>query len=181
MSLHVSPRGEANVAPDPPPWWTVAIGLFAALVLQSAVEPLVALRGAIPSLVLLLVLWYGLRTDLFTGLLFGTIAGACEDALAGWTGAAWTVATAIVGALAGRAAGSPVSETHVRVVAFVALATALRYAIFAIALRTEGVALPIPLTHFHALVWQCLANAALAYALVRLAPRLSVSHVVGIR
>jgi len=33
--------------------------------------------------------------------LFGTVAGALEDALAGWTGAAWTVSTAIVGALGG--------------------------------------------------------------------------------
>ena len=76
---------------DPPAWWKVALTLLAVVIVQTTLVPQLAFRGAVPSLVLLLVLWYGMRTGVVSGLLFGTIAGACEDALAGWTGGAYGV------------------------------------------------------------------------------------------
>ncbi len=165
---------------DVPVWWKVALALLAALVFQSTIAPHLAFRGAIPSLVLLLVIWYGLRSDTPSGLLLGAIAGACEDALAGWTGAAWTISTAIVGALAGRTAGSFVSESRLWLVPYVALATFLRYGIYALILRAEDRALILPATHVHALVWQALLNALLAYLLLTFIPKTGVSR-VGLR
>jgi rod shape-determining protein MreD len=92
LSFHVSVRDPSGAPPavayDAPPWWVAALALLAALVLQTVLPPWLALRGAAPGFVLLVVLWYGFRTNFAAGLLLGTIAGACEDALAGWTGAA---------------------------------------------------------------------------------------------
>jgi rod shape-determining protein MreD len=165
---------------DPPAWWKAALALVVALLLQTTLGHYVAIRGAVPGLVLLLVLWYGMRTDSPSGLLFGTIAGACEDALAGWTGAAWTLSTALVGALAGRTAGTVITESRLWIIPYAALATIVRYAVFAIVLRTEERAIPLPLTHAHELVWQAVLNAIIAYAVLNLIPRLGVSR-VGLR
>jgi rod shape-determining protein MreD len=184
LSFHVSVRGPAGASAaipvDPPPPWATALALFAALSVQSMLPPWLALRGAAPALVLLVVIWYGLRTGTAAGLLIGTLAGACEDALAGWTGAGWTLATAAAGALAGRCAGTFVSEGHLRIAAFVALATLLRFAVFAAVLGAQGRALALPVAHMHVALWQAALDALLAWLALKLFPRLEVSR-VGLR
>ena len=92
--------------PEPPVWWHVALALVAALAVQSTLAPFFTFRGASVSFVLLVVAWYAVRTGTLRGLTFGLMAGACEDALAGTTGAAWTFATAFVGLAFGRIAGT---------------------------------------------------------------------------
>jgi cell shape-determining protein MreD len=184
LSYPISGRGASGAPPailfDPPAWWKAALALAVALLLQSTLGQYVAIRGAVPGLVLLLVLWYGMRTDMPSGLLFGTIAGACEDALAGWTGAAWTLSTALVGALAGRTAGTFVTESRLWLVPYAALATVARYAVFVIVLRTEDRAVALPMTHAHALLWQAALNAIVTFAVLSFIPKLGVSR-VGLR
>lgn len=165
---------------DPPAWWKVGLALLVALLLQTTVVPHFAFRGAVPSLVLLVVLWYGLRTNVASGLVFGTIAGAFEDALSGWTGAAWTISSAIVGALAGRTAGTVVTESRLWLVPYVALATIVRYGIATVVLRSEEHALALPALHAHELVWQALLNALIAFLVLTFVPKTAVSR-VGLR
>jgi len=165
---------------DPPAWWKVGLALAGALLLQTTVAPQFPFRGAVPSLVLLVVLWYGLRTNASSGLLLGTIAGALEDALAGWTGAAWTISTAIVGALAGRTAGTVVTESRLWLVPYVALATIVRYGIATIVLRSEEHLVALPALHAHALAWQALMNALIAFLVLTFLPKTAVSR-VGLR
>ncbi len=165
---------------DPPPGWKVGLALAVALLLQTTVAPYLTIRGAMPSLVLVVVLWYGLRTNIASGLLFGTVAGALEDALAGWTGAAWTLSTAIVGALAGRTAGTVVTESRLWLVPYVAIATIVRYGIATIVLRSEGRVVALPALHAHALLWQALLNALIAFLVLTFVPKTAVSR-VGLR
>ena len=185
MSFRISPRSDAYgaplvPAPEVPRWWTTALALAVALLLQSQTGSLLSVRGAVPGFILLFVIWYGLRTDVLGGFVVGLLAGACEDALAGWTGAAWTVATAVTGAAAGRAAGTVASESRVWLVPFAALATLVRYALFALVLRIEGHALPLPTAHLHQVLWQAALNALLAFLALTFLPRLRVSR-VGLR
>jgi rod shape-determining protein MreD len=184
LSFHISVRDPSGAPPavayDAPPWWVAALALLAALVLQTLLPPWLSLRGAAPGFVLLFVLWYGFRTSFAAGLLAGTVAGACEDALAGWTGAAWTLSTAAAGALAGRCAGSPISEAPLRLAAFAGLATLARYGLFAAVLGLEGRALALPEAHLHAAAWQSALDAVLAWLALTVFPRLGVSR-VGLR
>ncbi len=185
MSFRINPRSDPRGAPlvpvpDAPPWWAVALALALALLLQTAAAPLITLRNAAPAFVLLIVAWYGLRTDAFGGFVFGAIAGACEDALAGTTGAAWMIATACSGAIAGAAAGTLLSESRTWLVPFVAALTLVRFAIFAVVMRLEGFALPLPVAHAHQALWQAAFDAAIALVLLTFVPRLRVSR-VGLR
>ncbi len=140
--------------PDPPALWSVSLALFVALILQTWLAPVVAFRGASPSLVTLVVAWYGVRTGTLPGLAFGLVAGTCEDALAGLTGVAWTFATGLAGALAGRLARTWLADTKVVLVPFAALITLVRYLAFALLMAAQGRALALPLAHVHAVLWQ---------------------------
>lgn len=185
MSFRINPRSDAWGAPlvpmpDAPRWWVTALALAAALLLQSETGPLLAVRGAAPGFVLLFVLWYGLRTDMLGGFFVGTLAGACEDALAGWTGVAWMLSTAAVGLLSGRSAGTVVTESRLWLVPYAALATLLRFGLFALVLRVEGHLMPLPVAHLHQALWQAALNALLTYAALTFVPRLRVSR-VGLR
>jgi len=172
----LSYRASARYVAFAPAWWRVALALAAALVWQSTLGSFVVVRGATVSFVLLVVLWYGFRSGARGGLLFGLIAGACEDALAGGTGAAWTFATALVGFGAGRTAGTPLVESRLTLVPYVALATLFRFGVFAIVLRLEGHLLPLPVAHLHAIVWQSLLNALVTFALLQFFGDLSVAR-----
>ncbi len=150
--------------PDPPLWWHVALALAGALVVQTSFAPLLAVRGATVSFVTLVVAWFGLRTGVARGLALGLFAGACEDALGGGTGAAWTIATGVVGACAGRLARTWLADTKLVLVPGVAFLTMLRFAVFAFVVQIEGQPLTLPILHFHALLWQSALDACVALA-----------------
>lgn len=157
---------------EPPSGWVVAGALALALALQTTLAPFLAVRGGTVSLVLLVVAWFGLRTGSVRGLAFGLLAGACEDALAGTTGAAWTFATGLAGALAGRVARTWLSDTKLILVPGAAALTIVRFALFTLILQAEGRPLALPLEHVHAVAWQALLNAAAALVALRLRPEL---------
>jgi len=170
-----STRGSAQ-APlyggDAPLWWSVGLLLAAALVAQSALAPWISLRGATPALVLLVVLWYAQQSGTLGGLLFGLIAGAAEDALSPGTAPAWTFATAVVGALWGRLAHGAAGASRLWLVTGVALATLVRWELFSLAGALAGHPAPLALTHFHAALYQCALDAALALVAISLFPSL---------
>src|SRR5947209_4525696 len=97
MAQSRSPR--RHVAPFVGPSWHIAaIYLGLALLAQSTIVHYVSIRGVVPSLVLVVVVWYAIRADARRAAIFGLIAGACEDALGGSTGAAWTISTTLTAA-----------------------------------------------------------------------------------
>lgn len=157
---------------EPPGGRTVAGALTLALALQTTLAPLLAVRGGTVSLVLLVVAWYAVRTGTLRGFAFGLLAGACEDALAGTTGVAWTFATAVAGALAGRLARTWLSDAKLVLVLGAAALTLVRFAFFALILQAEGRPLALPLVHFHAVLWQALLDAAGAFVALWLRPEL---------
>ncbi len=160
---------------DPPSGWIAAGALGLALTLQSTLAPYLAVRGATVSLVLLVVGWYALRAGTVRGVAFGLVAGACEDALAGTTGVAWMFATAVAAAVAGRFARTWVSDTMIVLVPGTAALTLLRFAAFVIVMQGEGRGLALPLVAVHAVLWQALLDAAVAFVALRLRPQL-VAH-----
>jgi len=158
--------------PDPPVWWHAAALLAAALLLQTTLAPFVAFRDANPPFVTLVVAWYAVRTGSLRGLLFGLIAGGCEDALAGSSGVAWTFATGLAGLAAGRCARTWLAETKLVLVPGAAAITLLRYGAFAIGMQVQGRPLALPLEHFHAALWQSTLGAACAFIALRVGPEL---------
>jgi len=96
-----SSRSKPHIAPFVgPAWYVAAAWLAAALLAQSTVVHFVAIRGVVPSLVLVAVVWYAIRVDARRAVLYGLAAGLCEDALSAHSGAAWTIATSLSALLA---------------------------------------------------------------------------------
>ncbi len=148
----------------------MALALAAVLLAQSAFAPFASFRGATISFVTLLVAWYAVRTGSLRGLLFGLIAGSCEDALAGSTGVAWTFATGLAGLAAGRLSRTWLADTKLALVPGAAAVTLLRDLAFALFMQMQGRPLPLPLAHLHAALWQSALDALVAFAALRLGP-----------
>jgi rod shape-determining protein MreD len=162
--------------PDPPALWGVALALVVALVLQTSLAPWLQLRGARVSFVTLIVAWYALRTGSLHGVTFGLIAGSCEDALAGSTGVAWTFATALVGVACGRLARTWLADTRVTLVPGAALVTLVRDCAFLVLMQAQGLALPLPVVHFHAMLWQSVLDALVALIVLQIFPQLGAAR-----
>ncbi len=156
--------------PDPPTWWHVALAVVAALLVQTSFAPWLAFRGATVSFVMLVVAWYGVRTGVARGFALGILVGACEDALGGGTGAAWTVATGITGACAGRLARTWLADTKLALVPGIALVTFVRFVVFALAMQFEGHPLALPAMHVQAALWQSALDAMVAYVALAAVP-----------
>ncbi len=167
-----SESGAPGYVLEPPNGWVVAGALALALALQTALAPFLAVRGGTVSFVLLVVAWFSVRTGSMRGLAFGLVAGACEDALAGTTGVAWTFATGLAGALAGRLARTWLSDTKVILVPGIAALTILRFAFFTVILQAEVRPLTLPFEHVVAVAWQALLDAAVALLALGLRPEL---------
>lgn len=170
-----SPESAAPAyAPDAPVWWHVTLALAAALVFQASFAPALGYRGATVSFVTLLVAWYALRTGWAYGLLFGLIAGSCEDALAGSSGVAWTFATGLVGLGVGVAARTPFADSKIVLVSGAFAVTLARYAAFAIAMQVQNRPLALPEAHLHAALWASALDAVAAFAIVRFGPEIGM-------
>jgi len=155
---------------DPPVFLHVAVALFVALLVQATSAPFLAVRGSTVSFVTLLVAWYGVRTGVARGLAFGLFAGACEDALGGGTGAAWTIATGVAGALCGRLARTWLADIKLLLVPGAALVTLVRYAMFGVVMQVEGHPLALPAVHVHTALGQAALDAVVAFLVLSLVP-----------
>ncbi len=158
--------------PDPPALWIIGLALSIALLVQSTLAPYVAFRNAPPSLVTLVVAWYGVRTGSLRGLACGLIAGSCEDALAGTTGFAWTFATGLVGIAAGRMSRTWLADTKLVLVPFAGAITFVRFLAFAILMQTQGRPLALPLLHLREAIVQSAIDALIALIALVALPRL---------
>jgi rod shape-determining protein MreD len=86
---------QAHAVRLPTDWRAAAIWLFVAGFLQATVVHYVAFRGAVPSLIFLVVATYALRSGTAGAILLGAAGGLLDDALAGSSGAAWTISTTV--------------------------------------------------------------------------------------
>jgi rod shape-determining protein MreD len=157
---------------DAPPWGAAFAALAAALLAQTTVLHAFRFRGGGLSLVLLIVVWFAARGGTARGAFFGLIAGACEDALAGVTGAAWTIATPLAAVLAARVVRGIGSANPLLFAAVVALASFFRVLVFWFVVRAEGARLNLASVDLHATLWSSVIDALIAAAVLLAVPSL---------
>lgn len=145
-------------------WWHAAIALAAALLLQMEIVHFVTFRGAQLSIVLVLVVWYAMRSGARQSLVFGLAAGLCEDALSAGTGGAWTLSTVLT-AVAVSQVTRPFFADSIPVFFSAAFAaTLLRRLIFWIVMALQGYPAGYAAMHAHQALWEALLNALFALA-----------------
>jgi rod shape-determining protein MreD len=162
INTRTGPPSEVPVSA--PVWWVAALYLAIALLVQIEAGHFVALRGAQLSIVLVVVVWYALHSDLRSAAIYGAIAGLCEDALGVQTGAGWTISTIVTSVVANYLTRWFFADS-IPAVAFVVLcATLLRRMIFWIVMALQGYPAGYARLHFHQAVWESLFNAVFAAA-----------------
>lgn len=158
-------RSKAHDAPFVgPPWYVAAAWLAAALAAQATFVHDVAIRGVVPSLVLLVVVWYAIRVDVRRAAVYGVIAGLCEDALSAQTGASWTIATGIVAVLASLLSRGFFADSLPLVTVITLFITLVRSLIFWVAMALGGYPSGLAPMHFHEALLAAVLNAALMLA-----------------
>lgn len=132
-------RGKPQAAPFVgPPWYLAAAWLLAAVVAQATIVHAVAIRGIVPSLVLVVVVWYAIRVDALRAAVYGLTAGVCEDALSASTGAAWTISTLVAAVTVSVLSRGFFADSVPLASAFTAIATLLRALLFWTIMSFEG-------------------------------------------
>jgi len=145
--------------------------LAIALLAQIELMHFLVWHHAEPSLVLVAVVWYALRTDIRRAVIFGLIAGACEDIFGGaltgaGTGGGWTIATTGTALLVGSLSQGFFADSIVVLTVAVAIGTLVRRLIFWSVLSLEGYPRGYAGVHAHQAIWEALMNAAIAAALM---------------
>jgi cell shape-determining protein MreD len=165
-SLAVLPRGITSMPPMPalvvPSWRWAFAALGIALIAQATVLHGMQFRGGSVSLVFLVVLWFAAAGGPARGAFFGLIAGACSDALAGGTGAAWTVSTPVAAALAARVVGLSGWDHPLFLGLIAAFAALARTVAFWLVLRAEGGPMNIGAPEAHAALWSAALDGVVA-------------------
>ena len=168
-------RDKPHVAPFVGPAWYVAAAWLAGAVLaQSTIVHYLALRGVVPSFVLVVVVWYAIRVDARRAVLYGLIAGFCEDALAP-PGAAWTIATGLSALAASVLSRGFFADSIPLVIAITILATLLRALFFWSAAAIAGFPVGLSSMHAHEAALQSALNAAVMVVAMLIARRFDVS------
>jgi len=136
----------------------LVLGLIA-LLLQSTLLHGLTLRGAHVSLVMVLVVWTGLRCGVVTGGWLGKIRGFLQDALGG--GGANTIAATLVGFGSGLLANRFFSDSPPVFLSAITVATAMRYVanyvFFEFIDGERGLFVPLS----HEFVWATTLNAVI--------------------
>lgn len=175
--MRVNTRSAPGEAPLIAPAWPLAtLFLIAGLILQIEVLPFVTLRGAELSIVLVVVVWYALHSDLRRAALFGLIAGLCEDALSAQTGAAWSISTMATAAAVSLLSRWFFADSIPAAAAVTAVATLLRRMIFWVVMAIFGYPPGYARLHLHQALWEALLNACFAAAAM-----LAARHLEGKR
>ncbi len=113
------------------------IGVIAAAgIVQAALGHLLAIRGAIPSVVAIAVVLFAIRANLQQAIVVGAVAGLVDDVLGG-TGGAWLVATTLLAVAAWGVTRFAFSDGIVQRATYVALGVVLRDALFWIVERLQ--------------------------------------------
>jgi rod shape-determining protein MreD len=167
-----SSRSKPHVAPFVgPPWYVAAAWLALALVAQTTLVHYLTVRGVVPSLVLLVVIWYAIRADVRRATLYGLAAGLAEDAVAMQTGAAWTISTAATAALASVMSRGFFADSIPLVTVTTVIVTLMRALLFWVVMALTGYPSGLAVLHFHEALWQALLNVVVMIAAMLVARR----------
>lgn len=147
-----------------------AAWLIAALIAQGAFVHYVAIRGIVPSLVLITVVWYAMRFDVRGAALYGLFAGVGEDILSFDAGGAWTIATTISAVLVSISTRDFFLDSVPFYTIVTAAVTLVRALIFWTVKGWEGFPAGLGTIHFHEALAQAVFNGVVA-AIVMIAAR----------
>jgi rod shape-determining protein MreD len=165
-------RDKRHVAPFTGPAWYVAAGwLFAAAVLQTTFGHVLSIRGAVPSFILVAVVWYAIRVDALRAAAYGLAAGLLEDALAATTGAAWTVSTLVTAVAISLSSRGFFADSIPLAAVVTALATLLRALLFWTIASLEGYPPGLATLHFHQALFASVLNVCTTIAAMLLMRR----------
>jgi rod shape-determining protein MreD len=169
-------RDKPHVAPFVgPPWHVAAIWLVLAVAVQATLAHYLAIRNAVPSFVLVVVVWYAIRVDARRAAIYGLVAGLCEDALSAQTGAAWMISTSLSGLLASRLSRGFFADSIPLVTAITALTTLVRSLIFWMGMALGGYPAGLGTMHFHEALEQAALNDAVIVAAMLVVRRFDVA------
>lgn len=155
-------RSKPHVAPFVgPPWYAAAAWLVAAVVAQGTVVHAFAIRTVVPSLVLVVVIWYAIRVDARRAAVYGLVAGLCEDALSAGTGAAWMISTGASAIVASLLSRGFFSDSLPLAGAIMVVATLLRALLFWVVMALSGYPSGLGTIHLHEALFQAPLNAAI--------------------
>ena len=159
-----------------PAWWTAGLWLAGALFGQIFLAAFVNIRDARPSAFLVVTVWYAVRVNPWRAALFGFLGGLLEDGLAGVTGGAFAVSTAIAGALAAIGSRGFFADSIPIVTVIAFLASFARLIVFWIIMAIQGYPAGMGRIHLHEAVWQALMNAGFAALVILVARRYSPTN-----
>jgi rod shape-determining protein MreD len=138
MLLSFRNSAQAHAVRLPTDWRAAAIWLVVAGFFQATLVHFIAIRSAVPSLIFLVVVTYALRAGPAGAILLGAAGGLIEDALAGNTGAAWTIATTLAALGVSGAARLTFADSPSVFAALVVVAALVREALYWAVLSLEG-------------------------------------------
>ncbi|MDB5070024.1 MAG: hypothetical protein JWM87_1135 [Candidatus Eremiobacteraeota bacterium] len=145
-----------------PAYWP-ALGWTSLLAFaQTVVVPLLAFRGAVPSLVTIAVVLYASRAGARRGAMLALPAGLLEDIFAG-TGGGWTIATTVVALLVGGFSRRMFADGAFVPAVLCGFAVLVRDVIFWSVMRIEGYPAGFALAHAHTSLWRALLTAIVAF------------------
>jgi rod shape-determining protein MreD len=146
--------------------WTALLGF-----LQTVVVPLLAFRGAVPSLVTIAVVLYASRAGTRRGAMLALPAGVLEDVFAGTAGG-WTISTTIVALLVGLVSRRMFADGAFVPAVLCGLAVLARDLMFWSIMRIEGFPPGFAVAHLHTSLWRALLTALVAFGWLVLRGRL---------
>jgi rod shape-determining protein MreD len=170
-------RSKPHVAPFAGPrWYAAAAWLALAIVAQGTVVHALAIRGVVPSFVLVVVVWYAIRVDARRAAVYGLVAGLCEDALSAGTGAAWMISTCSSAVVASMLSRGFFSDSIPLVSAITVLVTLLRALIFWAAMALGGYPSGLGSMHLHEALFEALLNGAVVVVAMLTVRRLDAAR-----
>jgi rod shape-determining protein MreD len=151
-----------------PAYWPVFGWTTLLAFLQTVLVPLLAFRGAVPSLVTIAVVLYASRAGSRRGVLLALPAGMFEDVFAGTSGG-WTISTTIVALLVGLFARRMFADGAFVPAVLCGVAVLVRDLMFWSIVRIEGFPPGFADAHAHTSLWRALLTAlvALGWLVVR--------------
>lgn len=141
------------------------------MLVQATLVHYIAIRDVVPSLVLVIVIWYAVRADALRAAIYGLAAGLCEDALSPQTGAAWTIATSLSALLASRLSRGFFADSVPLATTIVVIATLVRALVFWIVRALSGYPAGLGTLHFHQALLQAGFNAVIMIAAILIVRR----------
>ena len=145
-----------------PAYWPV-FGWTALLAFaQTVFVPLLAWRGAVPSLVTIAVVLYASRAGARRGAMLAIPAGMFEDVFAG-SGGGWTLATTLVALLAGGLSRRMFTDGAFAPAVLCGVAVLARDLVFWSVMRIEGFPPGFAIAHLHTSLWRAALTALVAF------------------